>query len=41
MIPVPPGKRRLRERGYNQSERIAAALGAKSVLPVRSACLTR
>ena len=28
LIPVPLGARRLRTRGYNQSERIAAALGA-------------
>ena len=27
LIPVPLGARRLRSRGYNQSERIAAALG--------------
>src|SRR3954467_15729875 len=28
LLPIPLGKRRLRARGYNQSERIAAALGA-------------
>ena len=41
LIPVPLGKRRLRERGYNQSERIAAALGAALALPVRTDCLIR
>jgi ComF family protein len=41
LIPVPLGKRRLRERGYNQSERIATALGARLALPVRTGCLTR
>jgi ComF family protein len=30
LIPVPLGARRLRERGYNQSERIAAALARSS-----------
>jgi competence protein ComFC len=34
LIPVPLGHRRLRDRGYNQSERIAAALGARVGLPV-------
>lgn len=28
LVPIPLGSRRLRRRGYNQSERIAAALGA-------------
>jgi ComF family protein len=41
LIPVPLGKRRLRERGYNQSERIATALGAKLGLPVRTDWLIR
>jgi ComF family protein len=41
LIPVPLGPRRLRERGYNQSERIAAALGAITGLPVRSDGLVR
>jgi ComF family protein len=34
LIPVPLGARRLRDRGYNQSERIAAALGPRIGLPV-------
>ena len=34
LIPVPLGARRLRRRGYNQSERIAAALGARVERPV-------
>jgi ComF family protein len=41
LIPVPLGRRRLRERGYNQSERIAEALGALSHLPVRTDLLDR
>jgi ComF family protein len=41
LIPVPLGPRRLRERGYNQSERIAAALGALADRPVRSDALVR
>jgi ComF family protein len=34
LIPVPLGARRLRSRGYNQSERLAAALGDRTGLPV-------
>ena len=41
LIPVPLGLRRLRSRGYNQSERIAAALGAVTGLPVREEWLVR
>jgi predicted amidophosphoribosyltransferase len=41
LIPVPLGRRRLRARGYNQSERIATALGACSGLPVRLDLLQR
>jgi ComF family protein len=41
LVPVPLGKRRLRKRGYNQSERIAAALGAMLALPVRTDWLSR
>jgi predicted amidophosphoribosyltransferase len=41
LIPIPLGGRRLRERGYNQSERIAAALGARVKLPVRCDLLAR
>jgi ComF family protein len=41
LIPIPLGARRLRERGYNQSERIAAALGALTGRPVRGDLLSR
>jgi ComF family protein len=41
LIPIPLGGRRLRERGYNQSECIAAALGTRVQLPVRSDFLER
>jgi ComF family protein len=41
LVPIPLGKHRLRERGYNQSERIAAALGALTGLPVASDLLHR
>ncbi|HEY3013118.1 MAG TPA: double zinc ribbon domain-containing protein [Gemmatimonadales bacterium] len=41
LIPVPLGPRRQRERGYNQSERIAAALGACTGMPVRTDLLQR
>jgi ComF family protein len=41
LIPIPLGRRRLRERGYNQSERIAAALGSRVGLPLRSVLLER
>lgn len=41
LIPVPLGSRRLRSRGYNQSERIAAALGELTGHPVRSDALVR
>ena len=41
LIPVPLGARRLRTRGYNQSERLAAALGARVGLPVRADLLRR
>ena len=35
LIPVPLGSRRFRKRGYNQSERIAAALSRGTGAPVR------
>ena len=35
LVPIPLGAARYRARGYNQSERIAAALGARTELPVR------
>jgi predicted amidophosphoribosyltransferase len=41
LIPVPLGAKRLRTRGYNQSERIATALGARVGRPVRAALLRR
>jgi ComF family protein len=41
LIPVPLAGRRLRDRGYNQSERIAAALGSRVKLPVRCDLLQR
>ncbi len=41
LIPVPLGARRARERGYNQSERIAAALGTLTGAPVRCDILRR
>jgi ComF family protein len=41
LIPVPLGRRRLRERGYNQSEQLATALGAFTGLAVRSDLLHR
>jgi len=41
LIPVPLGFRRARERGYNQSERIAASLGRLIGAPVRPDLLRR
>jgi ComF family protein len=41
LIPVPLGARRLRARGYNQSECIATALGACSGLSIRADLLRR
>jgi ComF family protein len=41
LIPVPLSPRRLRHRGYNQSARLAEALGALSELPVREDLLQR
>ena len=41
LIPVPLGRRRLRQRGYNQSECIAHALGARVGAPVRTDLLGR
>jgi len=40
LVPVPLAPRRQRERGYNQSARLAAALGARWGVPVRD-CLMR
>ncbi len=41
LIPVPLARRRERLRGYNQSERLAAALGARLGLEVRTNVLRR
>lgn len=41
LIPVPLGGRRQRARGYNQSERIATALGTRTGHPVRTDLLQR
>jgi ComF family protein len=41
LIPIPLGGRRLAERGYNQSERLAAALGRLIGAPVRTDLLLR
>ncbi len=41
MIPIPLGGRRQRQRGYNQSERIAAALGTRIGVPLRADVLQR
>ncbi|MGH7570087.1 MAG: ComF family protein [Gemmatimonadales bacterium] len=40
LVPIPLGPRRLRERGYNQSERLAAALAQRWDRPT-AACLGR
>lgn len=41
LVPVPLGARRERERGYNQAECLAAALGRLAGLPVRPRLLAR
>jgi predicted amidophosphoribosyltransferase len=41
LIPIPLGMHRLRERGYNQSERIAVAVGELIGRPVRTDLLRR
>lgn len=41
LIPVPLGARRLRERGYNQSERLAEALAARTGLTLHRDALAR
>jgi ComF family protein len=41
LVPVPLASKRLKTRGYNQSEHLARALGALLGLPVKPACLTR
>lgn len=41
LVPIPLGARRRRRRGYNQSERLAAALAARTGGQVREDLLTR
>ncbi len=41
LVPIPLGPRRLRERGYNQSERLARSLARRWRLPVRADLLVR
>jgi ComF family protein len=41
LVPVPLAAGRQRRRGYNQSERLAAALGARWQVPVRTDLLRR
>ena len=41
LVPVPLGPRRLKERGYNQSERLARSLGRRWRLSVRADLLVR
>ena len=41
LVPIPLGRRRQRSRGYNQSERIARALGEVCGLPMRHLTLRR
>jgi len=41
LIPVPLGAKRLRTRGYNQSERIADALAARLGRPLRAGLIRR
>jgi predicted amidophosphoribosyltransferase len=41
LVPIPAGRRRLRQRGYNQAEMIARPLGARWRMPVATAILRR
>jgi ComF family protein len=41
LLPIPLGPRRLRARGYNQSERLAAALARRWRLPMDTTLLAR
>ena len=41
LVPVPVHPNRLRKRGYNQAERIASAMSAKTGIPVREDLLIR
>ena len=40
-VPVPLHQKRMRERGYNQAEKIAVGLGKALEIPVNSKCLVR
>jgi ComF family protein len=41
LIPIPLSRARARERGYNQAERLAAALAARTGLRIRAELLSR
>ena len=41
LVPIPVGKRRLRQRGYNQTELLARALGRAWKMPVADSVLQR
>ena len=41
IVPVPLHQKRLRERGYNQSEVLARELGKRTSIPVVKDCLVR
>lgn len=41
LVPVPLSEKRMKQRGYNQSERLAAALGLRWKLPVMADALAR
>ncbi len=41
LVPVPVGRKRLRDRGYNQAELVAKALGIRWELPVATRALRR
>lgn len=41
LVPIPLTRRRFRQRGYNQAERIAAGISAATGIPVRTDVLER
>lgn len=41
LLPIPLGRRRIRERGYNQSREIASALSSLTGIPIRDQVLSR